>query len=70
MKIKTACHRGALDDCLETEKDLDIKVFDCLTKGGIYKFYCYDSRINADRYLIYDIVHNLGMPQWIHVYKD
>lgn len=69
MKIyKTAEHRGTLKEMLKTEKQIDERTFNVLK--GFYKFYSYDSRINANRYIIRDPMDCiLRMPYWINVYE-
>lgn len=70
IKIKTACHRGGLKETLETEHDIQYEIFNILVSSGIYEFYAYDERIHAMRFLICDIPHNLGLPQWLHLYEE
>lgn len=66
----TAYHRSTLKECLETEKPITLHLARMLLKLNIYRFYAYDERIKANRYLIYNIDGNLGMPTWLHFYLD
>lgn len=69
-KIATAYHRSTLKDCLDTESPITYRTAKMLLKLGIYKFYAYDERIKANRYLLYQIDGNSGMPTWLHIYVD
>lgn len=69
-KVATAYHRGSLDDCLDTEKPITMHLAKMLLKLGIYQFYAYDDRIKANRYILYQIEGNLGLPTWLHIYID
>lgn len=64
----TAQHSESLEECLKTEKPITKKTYIALLGTLIYKYYCYDKRINADRYILQDMEHNLGLPTWIHHY--
>lgn len=67
-KWKTALHRGGLKETMETEKEIEPNIAIILVNSGIYKYYAYDERIKAHRFLIIDIEKNLGLPQWLHEY--
>lgn len=69
-KYRVAKHCGGLKECLDTENPITKEVFEKLVSSGIYKFYAFDERINADRYLLVDLEHNYGLPGWINVYRD
>lgn len=70
FKIATAYHRSTLNECLDTECPITYRTAKMLLKMGIYKFYAYDDRIKANRYLLYEIDGNSGMPTWLHIYVD
>lgn len=65
-----AYHRSTLKECIETEGFITYHLARILLKTKIYRFYAYDERINANRYLIYQIENNVGMPQWLYEYLD
>ena len=69
-KYCCAQHCGGLKECLDTENPITEEVFNKLVQSGVYKFYAFDQRINADRYLLVDLEHNFGLPAWLHVYKE
>lgn len=69
-KITTAYHRSTLNECLDTERPITYRTAKMLLKLGVYKFYAYDDRIKANRYLIYEIEGNIGLPTWLHIYVD
>lgn len=66
---KTAYHRATLEECLQTEREIEPENALLLVCSSAYKYYGYDERIKADRYLIQNMQKNLGLPQWIHEYK-
>lgn len=67
--VYTAKECGGLKECIGTELPITDKAFIALVQSGLYDFYAYDPRIDADRYLIRDIPGNLGLPQWINDYE-
>lgn len=67
--VFTCKHCGGLNESIDTELPISDEVFVALVKSGVYSFYSYDERIDADRYLINDIPSNLGLPQWINDYE-
>ena len=65
-KYACAFHAGGLDDCMKTEiKISDYMFWKLLPK---YKFYAYDEKIKADRYILKDIEKNYDSPIWLHDY--
>lgn len=69
-RYTSAYHRGSLDDCLQTEKPIAFLTFQKLIKSKLYHFYAYDERFKANRYIIYDVSSNIGMPTWLHEYEE
>lgn len=69
-RYTSAYHRGSLKDCLSTEKTISFLTFQKLIKSKLYHFYAYDERIKANRYIIYEIPGNLGMPTWLFEYEE
>ena len=65
-----AYHRGTLQECIETEGFITYHLARMLLKMGIYKFYAFDDRLNANRYILYQLDKNVGMPSWLHEYLD
>ena len=68
-RYTSAYHRGSLSECLETEHEITFLAFQKLIKSKLYHFYAYDERIKANRYIIYDVKGNLGLPTWLHEYE-
>lgn len=69
-KFALAYHRGTLKECIDTEGWITYHLARMLLKANIYRFYAYDERLNANRYILYDLAHNVGMPSWLHEYLD
>lgn len=69
IKCFTAEHTGHLPTCIMSEKPISNETTEILISVGIYKYHMYDSRIEAERYILCDIDNNKGLPMWIHVYK-
>ena len=65
-----AKHTGGLKECIESEQHISSKVAQWLIEIGFYKFYAYDERIKANRYLITDLEHLYMFPSWLHEYKN
>ena len=63
-----AYHSGSLQECLETESRISKKTALNLIKMGVYKFYAFDDRINANRYLLCNMDSDFGLPTWLHDY--
>lgn len=68
-KIYTCYERRGLKEAIATEKTISKETFIRLIQSGIYRFYAYDYRIKANRYIIHDIEHNIGLPTWINDYE-
>ena len=66
----TAEHRGGLKECIKTEGRITKEVAEKLIGSNIYKYYAYDTRIKAHRYILIDMENNIGMPTWIHLYEN
>lgn len=53
MKYYIMEHRGGLDESLKTRKEIsEDKFYELLP---LYEFYCYDDRINCNRYILKDM---------------
>lgn len=66
--VFTAKLAGGLKECIDSELPISDSAFLLLVQSGLYEFYAFDERIDADRYLIKDIPANIGLPQWLHDY--
>lgn len=53
MKYYEMRHRGSLEEALETKKEITQNRFNQIKEK--YKFYCYDVRINCNRYILKNI---------------
>jgi len=68
----TCYHSGGLKEALDTEKPIKLSTAFDLIKSGIYRFYGYDDRIGAQRYILsdFDYPSCVGLPTWINLYES
>ena len=58
-------HRSTLEEAMKTIKEITTYEFNYLLEKFNYKFYSYDERIKAYRFIISDMDKNYNEPTWL-----
>ena len=63
-------HMDSLEESMKTCVEIGIIEFNYLLHKYQYKYYCYDNRINAHRFIISDMEKYIDMPTWLLIRNE